>query len=231
MIAITSIAPNHRNNQLNAVNSWLNYGLRVVSLNHPDEIKELKDIYKGVEFIPTERTMQALFGKKYVAINALIDYAKGLNEEVYLFINSDIVIIDKHDIIKRAKEKSKEGVVYAKRHDYTEENNEVKKYEYGIDAFFIHKNYLNIFPQSIYCLGQTFWDYWVPYRAIKEGVKIFEVQEPFIYHKIHPFQYKMEDWKKIGKYFIWENDLERFNNVGKMSQYVYQLFTQKTEAW
>ena len=232
MIALTSISPKHTNgnNQAEAVKSWKEHGFKVVSLNHPSEIEALKPLYPEVDFIPTERTAEKHFGKKYVMINALLDYAKQAKGDHFLIINSDILLFDKHNVLPGIKQRSEEGITFIKRMDYETDFATSKKYDHGIDAFFIHRKFLDIFPQSIYCMGQTFWDYWIPYRSVEAGVPIFELKEPLAYHKKHDIQYKPEEWVKMGRYFQWENNLERFNNgrsgIARMSHYVYNKFTQ-----
>ena len=52
-----------------------------------------------------------------------------------------------------------------------------KRYDLGFDGFFINKKWLHIFPQSILCLGQCFWDFWVPYQSILAGVPAKVIKE------------------------------------------------------
>jgi hypothetical protein len=77
MIAITSIAPGHKNydSQLMAIESWITAGYEVVSLNAPEEISQL-EAFKNVKFIPTVRHNKKIFGKPYVIVSAIIDYLK-----------------------------------------------------------------------------------------------------------------------------------------------------------
>jgi len=227
MIAITSIAPFHTNDGIQeiSVQTWIDSGLKVYSLNCAAEIPELKKKFPNVEFISTHRTFDKAFGKPYVAINAMLDFAKDYKDDLFMIINSDIQIYDDLKVFDYAKNKANEGVIMIKRNDY--ENTRVisKRYDHGVDAFIIHKKFLNIFPQSVFCMGQTFWDYWIPYHCFLTGTPLFNLNENLLYHKEHSFQYKMEAWQQLGKYFQWENNLERYTtNIGKMSHFIYQTF-------
>jgi hypothetical protein len=220
MIAITSISPGHKNfdKQLEAVNSWIEAGFKVVSLNAPEEIALLKE-FKQVEFIPTHRHNKLLFGRPYVTASALIDYLKDRKEEFNLIINSDIII--KGDT-EKIKSMSKDGVVVMHRADFDLDMSKSKFYELGYDGFFINKKFLDVFPQTILCLGQCFWDYWLPYTALKAKVKVYNHKEPYLFHQLHNAQYSQEQWRITGEIFRAEMGLMNFNRVGQMSDYVFK---------
>jgi len=231
MIALTSISPKHiiEDAQLNAVNSWFPYCEKVVSFNHPTEIESLKKIYPKVEFVATERTLEHHFERKHVSVNALLDWAKAQKPNCFLLINSDIIIKCEKELIDGFIKKSETHVLIAHRNDFENDVNESDTtiYKAGIDAFFVHSNFINIYPQSIYSLGQTYWDYWIPYTAIKNKIPVILIKENCFYHKKHPAQYKLEQWVKMGRYFRLENDLtgmftDSSNHLGRMSSYVYK---------
>lgn len=92
MIACTSIAPSHINNDIQriATESWIANGMKVYSFNFPAEVEKLAPLYPNVTFIPTLRTMEHHFGKPYVSINAVLDWCKDQKEDRFCLINSDI---------------------------------------------------------------------------------------------------------------------------------------------
>lgn len=202
-IAITSIAPGHRNfeNQYNAVNSWIEHGFHVISMNHPDEIKKLQSQFMQVEFIETIRTNEVLFGKPYVIVSAILDYLKTREESKFLLINSDIVMHDSWNIERELFKMADEGVVIFHRYDYTNELKFAKLYDGGFDAFLINKKFLNIFPQTVLCLGQCYWDYWVPYQCLIHGVKVFTHSKAYIFHKAHDTQYSADQYQNTANIF------------------------------
>ncbi len=221
MIAITSISPGHKNfdNQLKAVESWIKAGYKVVSLNAPEEIELLKD-FKGVEFVSTNRHNKIMFGKPYVIASALIDYLIEKGEEYNLILNSDIII--KGDS-KKIQELSRDGVVIMSRRDFlTSIDQPGAMFTQGFDGFFINKKFLNIFPQTLLCLGQCFWDYWIPYCVAISGTKLYRYDEPYLFHKTHNAQYSHEQWERTGEIFKAEMNLKSFNKVTQLSDYTFK---------
>jgi len=228
MIAVTSISPSHKNfeNQLTAIKSWQDAGYKVISLNAKSEIEQLK-AFEGVEFVETIRTNEVLFKRPYVIISSIIDHLKTLKDDYFLIINSDIVINDKRGIVELIKERSESGVVIFNRYDFDNDMEVCKRYELGFDGFFINKKWIHIFPQSVLCLGQCFWDYWLPYQCVLAKVPIFRFKEPYLFHKKHQIQYSSDDWKATGRIFegevsVLDPRVTGHRDVGRMSQYVYE---------
>lgn len=221
MIAITSIAPGHSNfdNQQRAVKSWKDAGYEVISMNSPEEIELLKDF--DVKFIPTNRHNKKIFGKPYVLISAIIDYLKEIKSKHSLIINSDIIIKDSIGL-EKLKKMSEEGIIVMNRMDFEGDMQNSKMYEDGFDGFFINISHLDCFPQSILCLGQCHWDFWLPYTALVNGVKIIKLKEPYIYHEKHNIQYSKENWIRTGEIFRAELGIFKLTNVSQVSGYVYR---------
>ena len=226
MIFLTSISPNHVNNgqQLKAVESWLKFG-EVYSFNSKQESDKLKDQYTKVKFIETARTLEHIYGKPYVMINAVLDWCKKSTETNFCLINSDIEIKTDPSTIEKVSVEMQNALILSNRVNH---NGDYRGSQYlsGIDAFFIHKQFMGIFNQSMHCFGQCFWDYWIPFRAIKSGVTVKFIKQDFSFHLDHPAQYNSDMWKKSGRYFLWENDLYQFcdtTGIGMMSRFVYNF--------
>lgn len=229
MIAVTSIAPKHANEgiQLKAVNSWVDCGLEVYSFNHPSEIPLLKETYTNVTFIPTYRTQEKIFGKHYVCINAIFDWAYDKDLSICL-INSDIEMKASKELLERIEIKMNDSIVMCNRVNY-DENYNGHQYLMGIDAFFIHHKYLSIYPQTSFCLGQCHFDYLIPYWAMINGIETFFVSQDMIYHKNHNAQYSSDNWVRTGHHFMWLTNMYQFTNrVDKMSQHVFNYITNGT---
>jgi len=76
----------------------------------------------------------------------------------------------------------------------------------------------------MHCFGMTFWDYWIPYVALENQIKVYFINQNFAYHKRHAAQYSDDNWRKSGRFFLWESGLYQFDDlagIGKMSGYVY----------
>lgn len=191
MNIITSLSPGHSNkdNQQTAVESWQQFG-NCYSMNMEDEITEP---YTSIKFIATNKTTQFYTGKKLVSINAMIDFAK----DDLLLINSDIVLTSLPEL-------KQDGITIFSRHDYNTDIETSTIFKNGFDAFYIPKQFLNIFPPSVYAMGAAWWDYWIPYTAIYEGTQVYSPTTKHAFHKVHPTQYSFDEWNLMGDFFRWQ---------------------------
>jgi len=217
MIFCTSIAPSHKNEGIQkvAVDSWLKLGANVYSFNNEKEIEFLRKEYPKVNFIAVKKTGEHHYGKPYIFVDDIIDF--GIEKK------SDICIINS-DIILSALPKTKsDAIVISHRTDFIGEYPQMrnlKKYIYGIDVFFIPYKFLSIYPKSIYCLGQCWWDYWIPFVALKNKIPVFRIRENFAFHKLHPAQYNHENYKTTIDYFRIENKI-MIGNDQKLSDSIW----------
>ena len=142
-------------------------------------------------------------------------------------INSDIIIEDKLSFTSEIKRISDQGVIIMNRHDFNDNTDNSKVYEQGFDGFFINKKWLSIFPQSILCLGQCHWDFWIPYICLLSKVTIFRLNEPYLFHKTHQIQYSYEDWKSTSEIFraetaLLDKRMYQLRSPEQISEYVYK---------
>lgn len=211
MIIATSLSPGHANcdNQKAAVKSWQEFG-SCVSLNSEKEIEILREQgYDGIDFVQTTRTVEGIIGKPLVNINAFFDFAKQLGQDL-LLINSDIVLMRMPDL-------KPDGITMLSRHDYKDDINESEMFKHGWDVFYIPNNFLSIFPPSIYSMGCSWWDYFLPYRAIRASVPVYYPRAKYVFHKFHETQYSYQEWAKIGEYFRWEFDLSKTIHINQLA--------------
>lgn len=224
MIAITSISPSHINSDIQqiAVDSWISLGMKVISVNNISECDLLKSKYPNVQFYSTTRTLERTYGKPYVQLSALIDICQSLSDDKFCIINSDIELktevqtIDKIDLLMNNE------LLMCNRINH---NGDYKgtKYLAGIDVFFIHKRFLNKFPQTMHAIGMTFVDYFIPYAATQAGIQTTFIDNDIAFHLNHAAQYSKDNWLKSGRFFLWEWNLYQFSDthgIGKMSEFV-----------
>ena len=209
MIIATSLSPKHSNaaNQQSAVDSWQQFG-ECVSFNTESERTEVSHI-KGIDIVVTHKTVNGIIGKKLININAMIDYAISMNDDLML-INSDIILSSLPGF-------NGSGITMLSRHDYTSTFDDGKMFAAGFDVFYIPKRHLHILPPSIYAMGVAWWDYWIPYQAIKAKVPVFWPQGKYAYHKLHHTQYSHDEWLYIGEYFRWQFKLGKHFNIGQIA--------------
>lgn len=228
-LLITSISPSHHNGnaQQQAVQSWLRY--TVVAMQHKDEVSAIESAYStdGVEVRATERTALGLMKAPYVMINAMVDLAASWPScDAVVLINSDIEIADPSGILDNYIERSADGLIFANRHDHNGDRHNPQRYEHGFDVFIIHRNFFHVLPQSLFCMGQTWWDYWIPFRFIKAGIPVTLVKEPIFLHHRHPVQYNGQEWVRMTKHFQWIEGYGDTLSPQQVNNTVYKLIKQ-----
>lgn len=228
MIACTSISPKHANNDIQkiATDSWIANGIKVYSFNCPAEVEILSPLYPDVTFVPTHRTMEHHFGKPYVSINAVLDWCKDQAEDLYCLINSDIELASDLNLVSQIANGLTDTIYLCNRYNYSTDKGSGRIFRDGIDVFFVHKKFMDIYPQSVFCFGQCHWDYWIPYRALLSQINVQYIDTPFAFHKMHPVQYSYENWLKTGRFFRLDNGLYQFDDktgVPAMSKYIFNI--------
>lgn len=209
MIALTSISPSHRNGDMQsyAVQSWIDAGFEVVSFNCEEECQILAKQYPSVRFVPTQDG-RAKFGKPYVPISAMLDYAASSEQSDFVLINSDIILIDSHNVLPLIQAKLPHEATIVQRLDFGNDINKNKVFHSGIDAFFIHRNYLRHIRADGFYMGLCWWDFTVPYSLLTNHIKVNLLKTPLIYHRLHPTQYSMGSWEQLSKVFALTHGLK-----------------------
>lgn len=228
-VAMTSISPKHAvgDAQLQAVKSWQSIGLKVLSFNSPSEIGQLKDRYEGIEFVPAHLTMEGVQKVPYVPIQTFIEYAKKHGIEQVMLINSDIEIRDTRGLIDNYCGRAKDGLIFANREDHNGDAATARRYEHGFDVFIVHSKYYHLLTASMFCMGQTWWDFWVPYKYIMAGIPVSLVKEPLFFHRSHPVQYDGGEWTRMTQHFQWLVRKWEGRTPQYTTQQVYHLIKQK----
>jgi len=225
LIAITSISPRHHNAEAQAIamKSWADAGIPITSINSPEECEAMAEQYPSVEFIPSSRASSCLFKAPYAPISAMIDLAIERGAETCILVNSDIEIRDPGSALSTYIEMAKDGLVIANRHDHNGDGMNPTRYEHGFDVFIINRRFFGLIPQTLFVMGRTCWDYWLPWRFIKAGVPVGVVSEPIFLHHRHPVQYDQKEWERMTEHFVW---VERYPMRGRtMSGRVAQQIT------
>lgn len=209
--AITSISPRHAigDAQINAVQSWVDRGLKVLSFNAQSEIDELADKYPLVTFVRVDRNASGIYKRPYVFISSFIEYAAANELEAVMIINSDIVI---NGDVSQHFAACENGLVFANRCDHNGDFQNPTRYKHGFDVFFIHSKYYGVLHQSLFAMGQTWWDYWVPYRFVKMGLRIHLITDCLFLHARHAVQYDATEWVRMTEHFQW---IERYLPKGR----------------
>jgi hypothetical protein len=140
----------------------------------------------------------------------MIDYARKNDYDSVMLINSDIELRDQRKVLGGYLDACERGLVISNRYDHS--GNYIKgiRYSYGIDVFVVHKKFYHLFSEAPFVMGQTWWDYWLPYRFVVNDLPIFNIKASIFYHKEHHVQYSAADWMRMCEHFI---SLEGYKSI------------------
>jgi len=198
IFAVTSLSPAEHSIdvQRRALTSWREAGMHVRSFNHPSEIPTLSSRY-DVELVPVERTSFPVFGKHFVPINRMLEWA-AQQDATALIINSDIELRLAPWELQRARRLAEGGLCYFIRHNHDGDVARATREPYGIDAFLLSGNDAGIARESFLSMGQPFWDYWLPHIFATEGRPLVRVEFPAAFHRRHVQRWSWGDWHRCG---------------------------------
>lgn len=212
---ITSIMPGRISIQKRAIQSWLEYGANVLSINAPDEAIALRKLYSNVKFVETKRDARSDFGKPYIYMHDMITALGNERSPVVGVINSDIVLHCRNwNIISEIFKEAHNSIVYGHRYnlkniDDTEINPEEGRiFEYGYDWFVFPKRFVAALAKQPFVFGCPWWDLWLPLLALHNTIDIVLVRDPFAYHETHDQNWSDSTFLNFGLLVV--SEIERF---------------------
>ena len=195
LVVVTSMSclPKHLEVQGESLRTWKSLGLTVISGNTPEEIPILRELY-DIEFFEVRPSLS--YDRPNPRVYDLLQLG---GDRARLMINSDIAIYgDQRMLIDAVKNQEN---LLGLRQNWVGSISNLKVERWGIDAFVIHSEQAATFPDLDFAIGQTMWDYWVPYHLQKIGGKLRWYGDPFFFHEAHPIHWK-EESTSIGQGMI-----------------------------
>jgi FkbM family methyltransferase len=201
IFALTSLSPSPEGVPAtrDCIDSWRNAGLQVRAFNHPSEIDGLSKLY-DVDFVPVGETTAAVFGRHYIPLKVMFDWAAERDLPV-LVINSDISLRMADWEMKRLRWLSDGGLCYFVRYNHDGDTARADREAYGLDAFLFHGRDTVKCPSSFLSMGQPFWDYWLPHMFHSANRTIYAVEFPAVFHQRHSPGWSWENWHRCALEF------------------------------
>jgi glycosyltransferase involved in cell wall biosynthesis len=198
----TSIAPVNIDLQKAAIRSWQNLGFKVISINCAEEIALLRDDFTGVLFVEASRNAYAEIGRPLIYLGDILSALQQTVCQVCGILNSDIFLSADSDFVNFIAETVGAGLLFGSRIDIDSmENLDGEKFIYGFDFFFFNKAVLKALPESGFCIGVPWWDYWVPFVPLIRGIPCKELISPVAFHVNHETKWTGELFFDYGKKF------------------------------
>jgi hypothetical protein len=192
--AVTALSelPHHLTRQTTCLDSWVRFGLSVIAVNTPDQIKRLRPLYPQVSQWIESNEVTSDYDRPTQKIVRLCRVATDIDMPV-LMINSDIEIHGTHEqLLNRIGDNN---CVVGIRFNYTGERVTAVREPYGLDAIVVTPEMAETLPAIGFGIGRPMWDTWIPYHFRKLGYTLEFIGEPLFYHEAHGVFWSQEDWE------------------------------------
>ena len=193
LVVLTSLSPSPAaaERQRTCLATWRKAGLEVVSLNPPEETLHVKGY--GVHVQQVVRTGFATYGRHVVPINEFVSWVDDAKEPA-LLLNADIELRMTRGQVQHLAELAAAGMPMVARvnHDPGMANARVEPA--GFDGFVVSPRHCHLYAESFLSLGQPWWDYWVPWMALKAGEGLLLPREPVAFHLRHQGGWGWPTW-------------------------------------
>jgi hypothetical protein len=198
----TSIIPRNFELQRAAIDSWLNLGFKVISLNSAAEAAIVRQNFTDIPIKIVNRTAEATTGKPYIFFDDVIAALSAEQAAVCGVVNSDIHLLADAGFADFVSNAASDGFLFGSRIDIDSlENLDGEKFIYGFDFFFFNKDVLQLYPQTCFCLGAPWWDYWAPFVPLLQGVPCKELISPVAFHVKHETKWAGKLFHDYGNMF------------------------------
>ncbi|BBO73743.1 hypothetical protein DSCW_11600 [Desulfosarcina widdelii] len=197
----TSLTPGSKSLQKLAVESWRNAGFDAVSVNCGEEIGSLKQEFPKVTFIEAIRDARSLHNRPLVYLDDIIFSLEKTNKRpIFGIINSDIVLRSP-GLNRMLQSYIHNHLYFSSRIDVDEINKtDGCLYELGFDFFAFDPSMVEKIPNSHFCIGAPWWDYWLPMAALLSGFKTVQIEPGIAFHRRHPVKYENEAFYHYGRH-------------------------------
>lgn len=222
----TSLSPNPRSisTQQTCTTSWVTHGHKVVCVQGPDDdVRESAP--DNAEIMRFKPIMAGRQSRPYIALDSILEAFLATGDKSCCIINGDIEISDPLKLMDAAEATGR--LVCGRRWDHDGVYDHAKVFPNGFDFFIIHREHALATPRSMFVIGQTFWDYWLPWSCSMRGYRLVTIGPPVAYHRRHPMNYGHEDWVRTVQHFLWLTRRPLNSAPNRVSAEVHRYLTSK----
>lgn len=184
--------------------SWLKAGVAPVVFNHITELQPVVKLHQlpGITFVGLTESAYPTFGRHYVRVSDMARWGEASDidpGDTVMFINADIEVRLAQKDLERIVRLTSSGLCFCSRYNHDGNIGGASRERYGIDVFLLRAGMLNLIPDSkVLCMGQPWWDYWLPMLAMRAELPLFGVEFPGFYHRNHKRAWSAEFWYTAG---------------------------------
>jgi len=186
------------------IQSWIDCGFRVLSVNDRDEIPDVAARYPAVNFVAADRNASAWSGRKTPYIADLLLALKDVPEPVLGIINSDLVFEPSSAWRMGLPALVGEALVVGQRYDTTSLlHGTFRRLYAGLDGFFFDKSFANKALEHAmpFAMGLPAWDYWMPCAAAFNNYRILVADRPGFVHLDHKLAWSYATRSEFARIF------------------------------
>ncbi|MPL68048.1 hypothetical protein SDC9_13761 [bioreactor metagenome] len=194
----TSLRPSSDDIQKIAMQTWLDAGFHVVSLNALDTIAQLKPKFPDIEFIATTRDGREQHGKPFIYFDDVLAYFANRDIPICGIISPDLCLLDKN-FQEFVRVEASNSCVFGSRVDVDSLSSaQGQIYNIGFDYFFFDRQIIPYYPQQNFCLGLPWCDYWAVIVPLMRKFQVKRVSAPVTLHVKHPPSGDANSWLQFG---------------------------------
>lgn len=183
--------------QRHAIDSWLQAGFAVVSLNRPEDISALKREFPDISFAVLSHNGGNNYNARQVYLNDLLNYLRQSNTAVCGIVEPDICLYGSNLVAAIAKE-AVNCLIYQEKTSIEG----LRCFEGtafpGPGCIFFDRQILACYPNETFSLDQPWWDYWAILIPLINKIPIKHVTTPFAYHVTHSQHYDIDIMISLG---------------------------------
>ncbi len=232
MLALCSLSPAeaHAATQTACIASWRAAGLEPASINCAAEVEVLRPRY-DVKYVTTEGVATARFGKPFVTLKAVIDWI-GTQPDPVLILNGDLHVLPERTKLEHLRRLASDGVPYLLQWNVDADQGRPELEPCGISAFVFNPKYASLFGESFLCLGQPWWDYWLPYEFVRQGIPLYSAGGALAFHVRHAqHAWSRDNWRICAMEMarlIGAVGVDDFDSCSRLSANVYKAIVAAT---
>lgn len=194
VIAVTSLNPKPVRwaRQAVCLQSWLDYGLDVLTVNTTAELQTLS-LPERVTGVACDE-LSTIYDRPTQLITSLLRVGAATGMPI-LLINSDIQIHGDGELLDTALQQ-KDALTIGVRYNHPARltRDRARREPYGLDVFLVQPDLVREVPDLPFAIGKPMWDYWLPHVARSCGRRLLWLGEPLLFHENHPLGWSQSEW-------------------------------------
>lgn len=190
--------------QSDCVSSWRRMQWQVYSVNSRTELANC-DVPKlsDVRYCTIDRDAEFIAGRPLIFLSDLLLQGRKTHAEHIVITNSDILLRSGPELSTQIAKLQPGEALLSKRLDIRDVDRlEGQEYYLGYDFFALHRNDLFSVEDQGMIFGLPWWDYFLPFSLLLQGVEIRTTNLPVAYHLVHSSYWTQQEiWPTMGQRF------------------------------